>query len=68
MADDITEETYAVIDAIFRNGQPFFRVHIIPFRMTNENRERYSCYTLMSFWKDLWLGHNQFIEGGGIPF
>ena len=39
MTNDGIEEIYALADAALRNGQPFFRVHVFPFHMTDENLE-----------------------------
>lgn len=35
MTDVGIEEIYALAQAALDHGQPFFRVHIFPFRMTN---------------------------------
>ena len=40
MMDEKMEEIYALADAALRNGQRFFRIHIFPFRMTQENMEK----------------------------
>ena len=37
MTDPVIDEIWTLADAAFRGGQPFFRVHIFPFRMTPEN-------------------------------
>ena len=34
MTDEKIEEIYTLCDAAHHGGQPFFRVHIFPFRMT----------------------------------
>jgi len=36
ITDEKIEEIFALTDAAFRNGQRFFRVHVFPFRMTEE--------------------------------
>jgi murein L,D-transpeptidase YafK len=40
MTDDKMNEVYALADAAFNGGQPFFRVHIFPFRMDAEKMLR----------------------------
>jgi len=66
MTDSIIEEIYALVDAAFRNGQRFFRVHIFPFRMTEENIERYRNSRWYSFWENLKEGYD-FFEEHHIP-
>jgi len=41
MTDKGIEEIFTVADASLRNGQRFFRVHIFPFRMTDENMDKH---------------------------
>lgn len=67
MTNEKIEEIYAIADAAFRNNQPFFRVHIFPFRMTEENKERYSESKWYSFWENLREGYNFFEDNGNIP-
>jgi len=56
-----------IADAAFRNGQPFFRVHIFPFRMTPENMERYRDHEWYSFWQNLKEGYDFFENHENIP-
>jgi murein L,D-transpeptidase YafK len=37
MTDTDIEESYTLADAALRNGQPFFAVHIFPFRMSQQH-------------------------------
>ncbi|MHB2149699.1 L,D-transpeptidase family protein [Calditrichota bacterium LG25] len=60
MTDSLIEEIYALADAALRNGQPFFRVHIFPFRMTKENMERYRNSRWIEFWQNLKEGYDYF--------
>lgn len=39
MGDEQIEEIYTLATGAFQGGQPFFRVHIFPFRMDGEPRE-----------------------------
>src|SRR4030042_1777164 len=41
MTDAGIEEIYALADGALRNGQKSFKVHIFPFRMTDENMSKY---------------------------
>jgi murein L,D-transpeptidase YafK len=60
------EEIYAIVDAAFRNGQRFFRVHIFPFRMNNTNMEKYKQSEWIKFWYNLKKGYD-FFEKQKIP-
>ena len=40
-------------DAALRAGQPLFRVHVFPFRMTRENMQRHSDSRWRDFWENL---------------
>lgn len=40
MTDPSIEEIYTLADAALRAGQPFFRVHCFPFRMTDDRMSR----------------------------
>lgn len=60
------EEIYAIADAAFRNGQSFFRVHIFPFKMNDENMEKHKESEWIEFWKNLKEGYD-FFEINKIP-
>ena len=47
------EEIYALGDAALRHGQRFFRVHIFPFRMTDNLMNRVKSSEWYSFWENL---------------
>jgi murein L,D-transpeptidase YafK len=66
MTDGGIEEIYALADAALRNGQPFFRVHIFPFRMTAERMREESGSRWIDFWRNLKEGHDLF-ESRGTP-
>lgn len=40
MTDSGIEEIYALAQKSLEDGQPFFRVHIFPFRLSDEALER----------------------------
>ncbi|PLX76608.1 MAG: 2-dehydro-3-deoxyphosphooctonate aldolase [Desulfuromonas sp.] len=67
MTDEQIEEIYTIIDAALRNGQPFFRVHIFPFRMTEENMARHEESKWFSFWQNLKKGYDFFSESKRPP-
>jgi murein L,D-transpeptidase YafK len=62
-------QIYTLVDASLRKGQPFFRVHIFPFRMTDQaingharpvavdTRNQAQC---INFWKNLKQGYDYF--------
>jgi murein L,D-transpeptidase YafK len=60
ITDKFIEEIYAMADAAFRNGQPAFRVHVFPFRMTAEKLGKYKNSTWSSFWLELKAGYDLF--------
>jgi len=66
MTDKYIEEIYTLIDAAFRNGQRFFRIHIFPFRMTEENMQKYRNSKWFNFWQNLKEGYD-FFEQSHIP-
>jgi murein L,D-transpeptidase YafK len=66
MTDPFIEEIYALADSALRNGQSFFRVHIFPFRMTNENMVKHGNSKWMGFWRNLKEGYD-FFEDRKIP-
>lgn len=67
MTDLGIEEIYSLADAALRGGQPFFRVHVFPFRMTPENMERHQSSRWYAFWENLQEGHDFFERNGHRP-
>ncbi len=66
MTDAKIEEIYTLCDAALKNGQPFFRVHFFPFRMTDERMNAAAGHEWENFWKNLREGHDHF-ERERIP-
>lgn len=66
MTDAGIEEIYTLIDAAFRKGQPFFRVHIFPYPMTDENMRSYSASEWYPFWTNLKEGYDYFEQNGHV--
>jgi murein L,D-transpeptidase YafK len=66
MTDEKIEEIYTLCSAAHQAGQPYFRVHLFPFRMTREAIESQAA----SPWKDFWINLKEgydFFETRGIP-
>ena len=67
MTDEGIEEIYTLADAALKNGQPFFRVHIFPFKMSSENMEKNKDPKWDSFWVNLKEGYDFFLNNGNTP-
>lgn len=67
MTDPKIEEIYTLADAALRKGQPFFRVHCFPFRMTEENMIKHVGSEWMDFWKNLKQGYDAFEATMRVP-
>ncbi len=66
MTDPLVEKIYTMAEAALKNGQPFFKVHIFPFRMTAKNIKRHEDSRWIQFWTNLKEGYDHF-EEAGIP-
>jgi murein L,D-transpeptidase YafK len=66
MTDAKIEEIYTLCAAAHRGGQPFFRIHIFPFRMTDERQSAMLGDSNCEFWKNLAEGYVWF-EKTGVP-
>jgi murein L,D-transpeptidase YafK len=66
MTDEKIEEIYTLCDAAHNGGQPFFRVHIFPFRMTDERMEKAAGDPNLAFWENLKTGYDLF-EKNKVP-
>ena len=51
MTDPVIEEIYTLADAAFSGGQAYFRVHIFPFRMSEENLTKHEGSRWTGFWQ-----------------
>lgn len=67
MTDDAIDEIWTIAQAAFKKGQPFFRVHIFPFKMTPHNMRRYRYSVWYPFWRNLKEGYNFFEKNGSLP-
>ncbi len=66
MTDARIEEIYTLCDAALKNGQRLFRVHVFPFRMTEERMASVRGQTWEDFWKNLKEGYDLF-ERSKVP-
>lgn len=66
MTDPGIEEIYTLVEAALRAGQPFFRVHVFPFRMTDANLKAHARSPHRAFWENLKEGHDWF-DARGVP-
>ena len=67
MTDSAIEELYALADAAMTHGQPFFRVHIFPFRMNKTNMRTHRESRWYSFRSNLKKGYDYLQTGHRIP-
>lgn len=67
MTDRYIEEIYALAEAALQNGQAFFRVHVFPFRMTDDNMSVHQDSQWRDFWINLQQGYEIFKHAGRPP-
>jgi murein L,D-transpeptidase YafK len=60
MTDPLMEEIYAIARETFVGGHDTIPVHAFPFRMTDENMERYARHEAHPFWLTLKEGYDHF--------
>ena len=60
MTDEKIEEIYTLCAAALGGGQPSFRVHIFPFRMTTERMHKATGNSNEAFWENLKQGYDLF--------
>lgn len=66
MTDEKIEEIYSLCDAAHQAGQPFFRVHLFPFRMSAARLALEAQSPHVSFWRNLKEGYDKF-ENERVP-
>ena len=66
MTDPKIEEIYTLCDAALKNGQPYFRVNLFPFRMTSGRLAREKDSPWFDFWTNLKEG-SDFFESSHVP-
>lgn len=67
MTDEKIEEIYTLCDTAHKYGQKFFRVHIFPFRMNEENMAAHAESRWINFWENLREGYLHFEENKTPP-
>ena len=67
MTDSKIEEIYTLVDAALKNGQPFIRIHLFPFRMTDARMHRAADSKHLPFWENLKTGYDHFEKHGSPP-
>lgn len=62
MTDEGIEEIYTLAEAALRGGQKYFRVHVFPFRMSDErmDKEAEANAKWLDFWANLKEGYDYF--------
>ncbi len=60
MTDSYINEIYALAQSALEHGQPFFRVHALPFRLEDSQLEQYKDNRWYDFWKNLQQGYKYF--------
>lgn len=60
MTDPYIEQIYTLCRLALQQGQPYFRVHIFPFRMTEERLAAESGHRWHDFWTELKQGYDWF--------
>lgn len=66
MTDKYINEIYALVNAALEKGQPYFRVHSFPFKMSSERLNKEKNNHWYSFWQNLKEGYDYF-ENNSIP-
>ncbi|WP_045855831.1 L,D-transpeptidase family protein [Teredinibacter purpureus] len=66
MTNAYINEIYTLLAAALRGGQPFVRVHIFPFHLTDEKLKPYQHHQWYEFWKNLKEGYD-FFESHKVP-
>lgn len=60
------DEIYTLAFAALESGQPFFRVHIFPFKLEDETLNKYKKHLWYEFWENLQEGY-QYFEANKKP-
>ena len=66
MTDEKIEEIYTLCAAAHAGGQPFFRLHLFPFRMTPERLSAAADSPHYAFWQNLKQGYD-FFDSTQLP-
>lgn len=60
MTNAVIEEIYSMTEAAIAAGEDHVPVHVFPFRMTEENLDRYGASEWAGFWANLKEGYDSF--------
>lgn len=66
MTDEYIDEIYALVNAALKKGQPYFRVHSFPFKLSTERLDKEKNNHWYSFWQNLKEGYDYF-ETHAVP-
>lgn len=66
MTDASIEQIWTLADAALKRGQPFFRAHCFPFRMTDKRMTEARDFEWFDFWTNLREGYDAF-ENDRLP-
>ncbi len=67
MTDGLVEEIYTISSAALAGGAPIVRVHIFPFRMTDDAMAAHADSEWLPFWANLREGYDWFEREGRPP-
>ncbi len=67
MTDEGIEEIYTLMGAALKGGQPFVRVHVFPFPMTDANMTAHKDNANIDFWENLKTGWEWFEQENRPP-
>ncbi len=60
MTNPVIAEVFGLVRAALRAGQDHVPVHVFPFRMTQQNLDRYKQSDWIGFWRNLKAGYDSF--------
>ncbi len=67
MTDEGIEEIWTLMAAAFEAGQPYVRVHAVPFRLDEQNMRTHADSRWIEFWRELAVAWRMFEEDGRPP-
>lgn len=67
MSDYRMEEIYTLAHTALTNGQNSFAVHVFPFRMNDDNMNKFRFSPWFSFWINLKEGFDVFEQTRQVP-
>jgi murein L,D-transpeptidase YafK len=66
MTNSVMQEIFTLTEKALRSGQEYVNIHVFPFRMTEDNMERYASRDWSEFWRNLKEGYDAF-EATHLP-